>query len=218
GLFFVQVPENPSNRNAPFKMFEAARVRNRLFSLDRACRLQSVRNASIVGDSLIFINFIPTAIYVPEHCLESTFSLINELDIKPSQVIFEVVETDEVKDMNHLKKILAYYRSHGFRYALDDVGVGYNDVSKLEQLQPDIVKLALEYCNGVSTDPYKQQVAQSVLEKTKKIGATALAEGVEQEEDYHFLRHMGYELFQGYFFSKPTPIPATQENIATKVS
>jgi EAL domain-containing protein (putative c-di-GMP-specific phosphodiesterase class I) len=191
----------------PFKMFEAARVRNRVFALDRACRLQSVKNAGVVGEQMIFINFIPTAIYVPEHCLSSTFKLIKEMGIKPEQVVFEVVETDEVKDLEHLKTILHYYRSHGFKYALDDVGTGFNNLSILELLQPDIVKLAIEYTNGVSQDPKKQEVAQSVLKIAHRMSALALAEGVETKEDMLFLKQMGYDLFQGYYISKPQPQP-----------
>lgn len=193
----------------PYKLFEAARVRNRVFSLDRACRLQSVRNAGIVKDKLIFINFIPTAIYVPEHCLASTFALIKELEVEPSQVVFEVVETDEVQNIDHLKSILSYYRKHGFKYALDDVGTGYNHVDKLELLDPDVVKLAIDYVNGVSKDKQKQEVALAVLQRSHAIGALALAEGVEHIDDYHFLKDMGYDLFQGYLFAKPLAVPMT---------
>ncbi|MBE4908573.1 EAL domain-containing protein [Bacillus luteolus] len=191
----------------PFKMFEAARIRNRVFSLDRTCRLEAVRNASVVGDKLIFINFIPTAIYVPEHCLASTFELIKQMDIEPEQVVFEVVETDEVKDLNHLMRILNYYRSHGFKYALDDVGVGFNDIETLKKMDPDFVKLAIEFTNGVSKDPSKQKVAKRVLSITHEMGALALAEGVESKEDLAYLIELGYDLFQGYYFSKPQPAP-----------
>ncbi|MFD2629256.1 EAL domain-containing protein [Oceanobacillus kapialis] len=192
----------------PFKLFEAARVRNRMFALDRACRLQAVRNAaSLASDKLIFINFIPTAIYVPEHCLATTFNLIKKLNIRPDQVVFEVVETDEVEDIEHLKNILHYYRKHGFKYALDDVGTGFNDLQRLTDLDPDIVKLAIEFTNGVSQDKSKQETAASVLKTSRDLGAQALAEGVETEEDYHYLLEMGYDLFQGYYFAKPSPTP-----------
>lgn len=191
----------------PFKLFEAARIRNRVFALDRACRMQSVKNANVVGDKLIFINFIPTAIYVPEHCLSTTFSLIKKMNIKPEQVVFEVVETDEVTDIEHLKSILNYYRSHGFKYALDDVGVGFNDIETLMKMDPDVVKLAIEYTNGVCHDAEKQKVAKKVMMIAHDVGAMALAEGVEREEDFNFLIKMGYDLFQGYYFSKPTPQP-----------
>jgi EAL domain-containing protein (putative c-di-GMP-specific phosphodiesterase class I) len=191
----------------PFKLFEAARIRNRIFALDRACRIQSVKNAGVIQEQLIFINFIPTAIYVPEHCLSTTFAIIKELNIKPEQVVFEVVETDEVKDLEHLKSILNYYRSYGFKYALDDVGVGYNNLQTLAQMEPDIVKLAIEYTNGVSQDRTKQEVAKSVLTLAHGMNALALAEGVEREEDIIYLQKMGYDLFQGYYLSKPQAKP-----------
>ncbi|MBM7691482.1 EAL domain-containing protein (putative c-di-GMP-specific phosphodiesterase class I) [Peribacillus deserti] len=202
----------------PYKLFEAARVRNRLFALDRVCRMQSVKNAGLVQDKLIFINFIPTAIYVPEHCLSTTFELIKKLNIKPEQVVFEVVETDEVKDLEHLKSILNYYRSHGFKYALDDVGVGYNNLEKLTLMQPDIVKLAFEYTNGVKDDVAKQAVAKTVLKLAHGMNALALAEGVEKEEDLQFLLDMGYDLFQGYYFSKPQAIPVNELNMKVDVN
>ncbi|WP_059104530.1 EAL domain-containing protein [Shouchella shacheensis] len=191
----------------PIKMFEAARVRNRLFALDRVCRIESVKNAAPVTDKLIFINFIPTSIYVPEHCLTTTFKLISQLNMKPEQIVFEVVETDEVEDIEHLKSILLHYQAHGFKYALDDVGTGINDLGKLNDLQPHYVKLAREYSDGVSTDLEKQAVAKSVIDVARSIGSCPLAEGIERPEDLTFLADMGYELFQGYYFAKPQENP-----------
>ncbi|MED4022109.1 EAL domain-containing protein [Priestia aryabhattai] len=191
----------------PFKMFEAAQIRNKTFALDRACRLEAVKNASIIDHQLIFINFIPTAIYNPEHCLASTFTLIKELNIKPEQIVFEVIETEDVQDIEHLKNILNYYRSHGFKYALDDVGVGYNTLNRLLEVEPDVVKLAFEFTNGVSKNEKQKKVAQEMLAITHKMGAQALAEGVETEEDLKCLIEMGYDLFQGYYFAKPNSKP-----------
>lgn len=192
---------------APFFLLEAARIRHRLFAFDRACRMASVRNAAVIKDKLIFINFIPTAIYVPEHCLSTTIRLINEMGIPPENVVFEVVESDEVQDIDHLKGILNYYREHGFKYALDDVGTGANDLKKLSYLEPDIVKLAREYSDGVSRDPEKRKVAASLLQVAAHTGSQPLAEGVEHKEDADYLADMGYELFQGYYFARPQEQP-----------
>ncbi|WP_430787595.1 EAL domain-containing protein [Virgibacillus flavescens] len=210
--------DQEGNLIPPFKMFEAARTRNRLFALDRACRMVSVRNAARIKDKMVFINFIPTAIYVPEHCLSTTFALINQMDLKPEQVVFEVVETDEVQDINHLKKILNYYKTHGVKYALDDVGTGHNGLKKLSDLKPHFVKLAREFADGVSEDPSKQQVAKSVIKVAKEIHSQTLAEGVERKEDIDYLTSIGYELFQGYFFAKPQENPITETELNQNVS
>ncbi|MHC8515483.1 EAL domain-containing protein [Sporosarcina sp. ITBMC105] len=195
---------------APFHLFEAARKRNRLFALDRLCRLESIKNAAPVADRLIFINFIPTSIYVPEHCLATTFAAIQRAGIRPEHVVFEVVETDKVDDMAHLLSILDYYRTHGVKYALDDVGTGFNDLELLARMQPDFVKLAREFADGVSVDAEKQKVARNVMRLAHKVGALALAEGIEQASDLRYLQEMGYDLFQGYLFGKPDATPIKQ--------
>jgi EAL domain-containing protein (putative c-di-GMP-specific phosphodiesterase class I) len=191
----------------PFKLFEAARARQKLFALDRLCRLESIKNGAIIKNKKLFINFIPTAIYVPEHCLASTFKLIKLLNLDPGQIVFEVVETDKIENTNHLKNILDYYKKHGFSYALDDVGTGYNQLDALPDLRPDYIKLAIEYTNGVSKDSEKQQAAIKMLNIASEKGSRALAEGVETREDLEWLTDIGYDLFQGYYFSKPSADP-----------
>lgn len=203
---------------SPLSMLEAARTRHRLFALDRACRITCVEHAEVIKDQWIFINFVPTAIYIPEHCLSTTLKLINELNIPPEHVIFEVVESDDIEDIDHLKKILDYYKQQGFKYALDDIGTGTNTLKKLAYLEPHIVKLAREYVDGICENKEKQHMAQALLQVADQIGAQLLAEGVETKEDMDYLQRMGYELFQGYYISKPQAAPMTTTDVGTALS
>lgn len=189
---------------SPAQAFAAAKRRNRLYALDRMCRMAAVRSAAQL-EGKVFINFIPTSIYSPEHCLKSTVRLANELGIAPSQFVFEVVETEEVDDIEHLKKILMYYKEKGFHYALDDVGEGFSTVGMLEEIAPHYMKLDRKYAHGIAEDPGKQRAAEAILQAALKVGAVPLAEGVEEREDFTWLRNSGYQLFQGYLFGKPAP-------------
>ncbi|EWG08686.1 EAL domain-containing protein [Cytobacillus firmus] len=189
----------------PGEIFGAARKRGRLYALDRLCRMTAVRFASFI-DKKAFINFIPTSIYSPEFCLKSTVQLANRLGVDPNRLVFEVVETDKVEDTDHLKRILAYYREKGFRYALDDVGAGFSTVELLSELQPHYMKLDMKYVQGVSTNPEKQKTAEALLHQAMKMGSVPLAEGIETREDFDWLKKMGYQLFQGYLFGKPAPV------------
>lgn len=189
----------------PGEIFSAAKSRGRLYALDRLCRMTGVRYAALL-DKKAFINFIPTSIYSPEHCLKSTVQLANQLDLDPNQLVFEVVETEKVDDINHLKSILAYYKEKGFHYALDDVGEGYSTLELLEELKPHYMKLDMKYVQGVAADIEKQKTAKKSLEQALKMGAVPLAEGIEDREDFEWLRDLGYQLFQGYLFGKPAPI------------
>lgn len=189
----------------PGEIFGAAKNRDRLYALDRICRMAAVRAASFT-DKKVFINFIPTSIYSPEFCLKSTTMLADRLGVKPERLVFEVVETEKVEDTDHLKRILAFYKEKGFRYALDDVGEGYSTLELLSELQPHYMKLDMKYVQGVAEDPNKQRTASAFLTEAMKLGAVPLAEGIEEEEDFNWLKQKGYQLFQGYLFGKPAPI------------
>ncbi|REB07304.1 EAL domain-containing protein [Sporosarcina sp. BI001-red] len=191
----------------PDEAFAAARARGRLYALDRLCRITGVRHAAPLKNKKAFINFVPTSIYSPEFCLQSTVAVAEQFHIDPFQLVFEVVETDKVDDVEHLKKILRYYRDKGFHYALDDVGEGYSTVELLADLQPHYMKLDRSFVDGVAYDTQKQENAEMFLTKAKESGSVPLAEGIEREEDFQWLKEKGYQLFQGYFFGKPAPSP-----------
>lgn len=194
----------------PNEIFPAAKSRGRLYALDRVCRMTAVKYAAKLADKKAFINFIPTSIYSPEFCLRSTTLLANQLDVDPKQLVFEVVETEQVDDLDHLKKILTYYKEKGFNYALDDVGEGFSTAEVLAELKPKYMKLDMQYVQGVAEETGKQKVALSFLEKALAVGSVPLAEGVETEEDFNWLKEKGYELFQGYYFGKPEAEPRTE--------
>ena len=109
----------------PDILFQKSKRNDMNFKLDRLCRESALKTAATKKvNQKVFINFIPTSIYDPEFCLQSTVKWANQLEFDPSQIVFEVVETELVKEQGHLKSILEYYRSKGFKIALDDVGEG----------------------------------------------------------------------------------------------
>lgn len=189
----------------PAEVFAAAKRRNRLYALDRMCRMAAVRSAAHLKGK-VFINFIPTSIYSPQHCLRSTTALARELGLDASRFVFEVVESEQVEDIDHLKSILAYYTEQGFSYALDDVGEGFSTPELLREIKPHYMKLDRGFADGVSGDPDRQRMAGELLRAARQVGAVPLAEGIEREEDYRWLRTLGYRLFQGYLWGKPAPI------------
>ena len=203
----ARFPKEDGSMIYPNEIFSAAKARGRLYSLDRACRMTAVKHATSIKGKKAFINFIPTSIYSPEFCLKSTTALAEELGIDPVQLVFEVVETEKVEDIEHLKRILTFYKEKGFEYALDDVGEGYSTMEMLADIKPNYMKLDMKYVQGISNDLNKQAVAQKFLEKAVEVGSIPLAEGIEEREDFEWLKEKGYKLFQGYYFGKPSAKP-----------
>ncbi len=193
---------------APGLMFDMARVTGILFNLDRQCRESAIRAAAqkqLQGN--LFINFLPTAIYNPEYCLRDTVGWAQQLNFDPAALVFEVVESEEVSDVEHLKRILRYYKERGFRVALDDVGSGYASLNKFVQLGPDIIKLDMELVRDVHKIEVKQAVAQALAHMARKSGCMILAEGIESADEFAWFKELGVDYVQGYYFGKPASEP-----------
>lgn len=192
----------------PDELFSKSKRNDLNFRLDRLCRESSLKTAATKKvHQKVFINFIPTSIYDPEFCLNSTVKWANQLEFDPSQIVFEVVETELVKDQEHLKSILEYYRKEGFKIALDDVGEGYSSLNMLIELQPDIIKIDRNIIDQIDKNELKQSVYRALFNLARENGITVLAEGVETKYELDMIKSIGVDLVQGYYFAKPGAEP-----------
>lgn len=193
----------------PDRLFAAARAADLLFHLDRAARITAIRGAAQHQlDGPVFINFNPSTIYDPAFCLRTTMEAARETGSDPARFVFEVVESDRVADADHLQRILRWYRDHGFRVALDDLGAGYNSLNSLTSLRPDFVKVDRDLVHGVERDPARQSILGHLISMARELGVGLVAEGVETGAEYRWLAQAGVDYLQGYYFARPSAPPA----------
>lgn len=199
---------------SPFKLFEFARESNLHNYLDQKARELSIVSSSRLGVSpkvKFFINFLPSSIYNPEYCLQHTFHIVNKHSISPDQLVFEVVESEKISDIEHLESIFTIYKKSGMQVALDDVGAGYSTLDVLQKLQPDYVKLDRSYVSFCDTNLENQHFLKNVLEISQKLGIKVLAEGIERAEELEFCRKIGIDYAQGYYIGKPSAEPGVPQ-------
>lgn len=108
---------------------------------------------------------------------------------------------------SHLNRILDYYRNKGYSTALDDIGSGYANIEALLKLKPDYMKIDMDIVRDIHTDLENQRKLDAFILNGKKIGLTILAEGVETQDEFEFLKQKGVDLFQGYLFGRPEEVP-----------
>lgn len=192
----------------PAYLFSMAEKTNTLNYLDRVCREIAISTAAKLGisDKKIFINFVPTSIYDPRTCLRTTIEFADKYGLDHRNLVFEVVESHKVEDINHLKSIIDYYKNKGFMVALDDVGSGYSGLNTLIKLKPDIIKVDMEIVRDIHTDNIKQSVFKGLVNISKEAGIKILAEGVEKKEEFLYIRDY-VDFVQGYMFAKPSQEP-----------
>jgi len=192
----------------PGVLLDTARRGDMIFYLDRAARETALKTAAVKRiEKKVFINFLPTAIYNPKNCLLDTVRWAMQLEFDPKNIVFEVVETEKMSDTEHLKKILDFYKSHGFMVALDDVGSGYSSLSMLSRIEPDIIKIDREIISGIDSNSFKQSIFGALMKVASDHGITVLAEGVETMPEAEWIMDSGAHLAQGYFWGKPTAEP-----------
>lgn len=193
----------------PSRLLAAARAADLMFQLDLAARQSAIREAGRLGlTARIFINFAPNAIYDPAYCLRSTVATVRETGISADRIVFEVTESEQVRDLPHLEGILTVYRKAGFQIALDDLGAGYSSLNLIHRLRPDIVKLDMDLIRGVDQDAYKAAIAEKLLELARQLGIRTVAEGVETPGELGWLRDKGADYVQGYLIAPPAPSPS----------
>ena len=177
-----------------------------LHVLDQLGRRAAIQGAYALGmQSHLFINFFPTVVYDPAHCLRTTRQAMRETGMQPDRIVFEVVESEDIVDRRHLLTILAHYRAEGFRVALDDLGSGYASLNLLADLRPDFVKLDMELVRGALTDPLRRGIVRAIVRTARDEGIRVVGEGVETLELARFLADVGVSLLQGYYFGRPGP-------------
>jgi uncharacterized protein (TIGR02266 family) len=195
----------------PRQLYATARYTDLLVELDRLARLAAIRGAvEHRVEGRLFINVNPASVDDPREHLQATMEAIDEARIAPSRVVIEVVESDEITDPQGLKSLLDLYRQAGFGVALDDLGAGYSSLNSLTLLRPDFVKLDMALVRDVDVDAYRAEIVGKLLESARNLGIRTVAEGVESEGEWKWLRAHGVDFMQGYLFAHPgLPPPAS---------
>ncbi|SFA77570.1 MULTISPECIES: EAL domain-containing protein [unclassified Bacillus (in: firmicutes)] len=195
---------------SPGKLFSVAAKSGMLSLLDQRAREAAIiaKRTYVPKGVKSFINFLPSTIYNPEYCLRHTFKLVKKYEIDPSDLVFEVVETEKISDVDHLKRVLDTYKKQGMKVALDDVGSGFATLDVLQMLNPDFVKIDRHYVDHCDKFPEKQQFLTEVMQIAKDLGIIVLAEGIERPEELEHCRQIGIDLAQGFLIGRPSERPA----------
>lgn len=191
---------------SPGQLFNTANETGLLSLLDKRAREAAIKakKEKIPVGIKSFINFLPSTIYNPAYCLQHTFDLVEKYQINPDDLVFEVVESEKIEDIQHLKKVLYTYKKQGMKVALDDVGAGFSTLDVLEMLNPDYLKIDRQYISFCDQSGSNQGFLGKVIELADKLDITVLAEGIERHEELEYCRNIGVDLAQGFYLGKPS--------------
>ncbi len=116
------------------------------------------------------------------------------------------IEITESVAMTYLKRtqlLMNELRAKGIRFMLDDFGTGHSSLAYLNELPLSTVKVDRCFISGVTKCKKKQAIVESIRKLSESFSLNCVAEGIENESDYTFLKTIGVDSFQGFLLSKP---------------
>ncbi|WP_027848544.1 EAL domain-containing protein [Marinospirillum minutulum] len=191
------------NNESAYSIISQINEDNR-YIFDQLCRIKAIELATRLKiTSMLSINFLPNAIYKPERCIRTTLEAAHKYNFPTENIMFEFTEVEKLEDNKHIRTVVEYYQSLGFKTATDDFGSGYSGLNLLADFQTDIIKLDMELIRGIASNKARQHIIKNCLSMFKDLGIRPLAEGIETEEEFLWLKNAGIELMQGYYFARP---------------
>lgn len=145
--------------------------------------------------------------------LEDLYRVIEEEKFPFENLILELTESYTVKNMNTFWKKFSRLREKGIRIAIDDFGTGYSSLGVLKNAPIDIVKIDKTFVKDILKSHFDATFISFVVAICHEANIAVYQEGVETEEEYHFLYNMRVDCIQGYYFGKPMP----KQNITEKL-
>ncbi len=131
--------------------------------------------------------------------------------LQPSLLELEITESVLMANPDRAKDLLSHFKAWGIRVAIDDFGTGYSSLSYLSRFPIDRLKIDRSFVASSLTDPNGAAIVEAVISLARSLGLSAIAEGVESEEQRRWLKHHGCEQIQGYLLGRPMAPEAIAE-------
>ena len=133
--------------------------------------------------------------------LKAISDILKKYNVPSKAIHIEITESVMLDNTAYFRRIFDSFHDAGFAIFMDDFGSGYSSLNVLKDYSFDVLKIDMRFLSDIGSRSKK--ILASVVNMAKAIGIHTLAEGVETKEQMTFLRNIGCEMLQGYYYAKP---------------
>ena len=133
------------------------------------------------------------------------FRSLRDNGLDANSLELEITESMIMNDPQRSARLLEQIKSTGVRVAMDDFGTGYSSLSYLKRFPLDSVKVDRSFIIDIPRDEDDVAITLAVIGMAHSLQLKVVAEGVETDAQYEFLKKHGCDEMQGYHFSSPLP-------------
>jgi EAL domain-containing protein (putative c-di-GMP-specific phosphodiesterase class I) len=178
-------------------------------ALDQCARVTALKDARMLDFTKrkLFMNFLPSSIYEPEVCLRTTMAAAKECGVPLDRLVFEVIETEQISNMDGLRRVVEYYRKNGAGIALDDISSGFASLQYLADIMPDYAKIDRHLIASAGESDSARHTLDSLVGLARKLSVKVVAEGIETPHQMRVCQEAGVDYMQGFLFARPAAPP-----------
>lgn len=132
-------------------------------------------------------------------------ALLLEYNVPPDSLILELTKTGLLNELARTLDVLTRLRVKGIQLSIDDFGTGYAMMEQLVNIPATELKIDRLFVSSALANSSSRILVQKTIEIGHELGMKVIAEGVETEQQFDFLRKEGCDAVQGYLFSRPLP-------------
>lgn len=136
---------------------------------------------------------------------ERIINIVQNCGCAPGQICLELTESIIMKDSEEIIQKLELLREMGFSLAIDDFGTGFSSLNYLKRMPISELKIDRTFIATLPSSLKDAAIVSTIIQLAYQLNMKVVAEGVETEEQLHFLSENSCHEGQGYFFSKPLP-------------
>lgn len=191
----------------PGQFLDQAKSYGLLTALTHVCVYMISRHYSELPDVTINVN-LPPYMLNNTKILDEFINCFKDENLPPEKFCIEVTEDGDIP-YEHLIPAVETLKKQGFAIAMDDFGTGYSSLARLSALPVDIVKIDRSLL--LTADAGNQAALDCAITLVKRLGVSAVVEGVETLEQLTLIKLMGADSVQGFLLSRPVPISKASE-------
>lgn len=152
----------------------------------------------------ISVNVSRVSVYNPK-LVDVITDLVASYDIPPELFQLELTESAYTSNPYMIREAMKNLQRRGFTILMDDFGSGYSSLNVLKDIAVDVLKIDMKFMSDTEIPGRGENILASVVRMAKLLEMPVIAEGVEKEHQVKFLKEIGCEYVQGFYYAKPMP-------------
>ena len=176
-----------------------------LYTWEEVARQMKVWKQKYAVDFPISVNVSRVDLYSP-HLLHEIHGIIYRNGLNYRDIALEITESVCAADTETILSVVRNLRDQGFRIEMDDFGSGYSSLNMLSKMPINVLKMDMKFFQRkAGNDEIMDAMIRLIIDFAKVMKVPVIAEGVEDKEQADYLKAVGCDMVQGYYFGRPMP-------------